>query len=392
MDKLFQNDNLFVRKEIAKNNINKIELVSKFYIIATVLFILLNALSTVESPMNAFFIFALPLLVIIIFNCICIYLVKSNRFIVNNMSIKKIERGVFTYILISFIGAGIVTIINSYYVGSAIFFTLIGFSTAAFFVIKPRLFIIPVAMSGAIILIGMYYLGDKSDINIINIAYFVTLTLICYLLNKMYNQFFISTIKIKSELMKENIYRKKISKDLKEANRKLMVQNSIDPLTNLQNRMSFNNYLETLKKQSTIMSVKLTAVMIDIDSFKKYNDFYGHAKGDEVISMVGKVIFEISDKFGIFAARYGGEEFTMLILNVSSYKVNSICEELMSEVAKLQIPHECSDVDSVITISIGAETIIAKSPQQVMQVIDDADKMLYKVKRSGKNAYLVQTH
>ena len=385
-------DKLFVRKEIAKNNLKKIELLSKIYILATVLIIGLNSLSTIESPSNAIFIFAFPLIGVIIFNLVCIYLVKSARISVNNKSVRKIERGVFTYIILSFIGASIVTIINSYYVSSTIFYSLILYSSAAFFVIKRRLFAIPVAISAGIILVGMYYFGKTELINTIDVAYFLALTILGYLLNNMYNQFFISTIKIKSELMKENIYRKKISKDLKEANRKLMVQNSIDPLTNLQNRTSFNNYLETLKELTSRTNVKLTAVMIDIDCFKKYNDHYGHAKGDEVISSVGKVIFEIGDKYGVFAARYGGEEFTLLIHNVASYKVKLICEELMQGIAQLSIPHEHSDVGEFITISIGAETVVARTPQQVMEVIDDADKMLYRVKRSGRNAYLVSSH
>ena len=391
MDELYLKDQLFIRKEIAKNNLKKIELLSKIYILATIFIIGLNTLSTVESPSNAIFIFVLPLLGIIIFNAVCIYIIKSSRINVNNKSVRNIERGVFAYILISFIGAAIVTIINSYYVSSTIFYSLILYSSAAFFVIKSRLFAIPVLLSAGIMIFGMYYFGETHIINKIDVAYFFVITIIGYLINKMYNQFFISTIKIKLELMKENVYRKKISKDLKEANRRLMIQNAIDPLTNLQNRTSFNNYLETLKQLTSRTSVKLTAVMIDIDCFKHYNDFYGHAKGDEVISSVGKIIFEIGEKYGVFAARYGGEEFILLIQNATSYKVNLICEELMNGVAQLSISHEHSDVDDIITISIGAESVIARNPQQVMEVIDNADKMLYRVKRSGRNAYLVSS-
>ena len=78
--------------------------------------------------------------------------------------------------------------------------------------------------------------------------------------------------------------------------------------------------MEFLEKIASSSSLYLTAIMVDIDCFKKYNDYYGHSKGDSVISEVGKVIFNVGDKYGIFAARYGGEEFTLLLYNHSESK------------------------------------------------------------------------
>ena len=68
-----------------------------------------------------------------------------------------------------------------------------------------------------------------------------------------------------------------------------------------------------------------------------------------------------------------------------------VCEEILKEVAKLRIPHEFSDVHHVVTVSIGAKLLVASEAKHMMQVFDQADSLLYEVKRSGKNAYKVSS-
>lgn len=385
-------DNLFLRKEIAKNNVRKVSKLSKIYVFAIPVVVLLNAISTIGHHDLAMLYYLIPLAVLLLLNGLSIFIVKKVKVKVSDQTINRVEIAILMYVYIQFISAAFVTVTSTYYMGNTIFYSLIIFSMSAFFVIKSSVYVVPVLLSSILIVVGMF-IYDASATNLpFHIIYFLALGVLGYILNNTYNNFFINNVNIKAELVRENLYRKKISKDLKEANRKLMIQNTIDPLTSLQNRMSFNSYLETLKNMTTVSPVKLTAVLIDIDCFKRYNDFYGHAKGDHVISKVGNVIFEIGEKYGVFAARYGGEEFTIIMHKVSSIKVKLICEELLREVSKLKIPHLRSDVDEIITISIGAETITARKPNEVLQVIEDADKMLYEVKRNGKNAYLVSSN
>ena len=386
------NDALFLKREIARNNLSKIVKLGKINLLASFIIFILNVSSNEllddESTLHPIF----PLVLIMVFNIVCILIVKLYKFNYTKRTLKNIENAVFYYIFISLFGSAFIMIIDQDYINSGLFYTLIVFAAASFFIIKPHLFIIPVAASGVMIIITMIGNNESQAVITIQIVYMVALTIISSTLANAYNIFFIKNIRIKAELIDEIQYRKKISKDLREANRKLLVQNSIDPLTGLQNRMSFNNHLESLKKIITESNrLIVSAVMIDIDYFKKYNDFYGHAKGDEVIAKVGTVIFSTSEKYGIFAARYGGEEFILLLQNQTEEIVKLVCEEIIKDVAKLRIPHEFNDVDHVVTVSIGAKTVEASNAHHIMQVIDQADAMLYEVKRTGKNAYMVSS-
>ena len=326
-----------------------------------------------------------------IFNIVCILLGRFYRINYTKKTLKNIENAIFYYLSISLFGSAFIMIIDQDYINSALFYTLVVFVAASYFVIKPHLFIIPVVASGVMIILTMIENNESQAVITIQIVYMVALTIISSTLANAYNLFFIKNIQMKADLIEEIHYRKKISKDLREANRKLLIQNSIDPLTGLQNRMSFNRHLENLKKLTNSGPLIVSAVMIDIDGFKKYNDFYGHAKGDVVIEKVGKVIYSISEKYGIFAARYGGEEFTLLLQNQTEEKVKQICEEIIQEVAKQRIPHEVSDVHHVVTVSIGAQTIHASEPKHIMQAFDQADALLYEVKNSGKNAFKINS-
>ena len=180
---------------------------------------------------------------------------------------------------------------------------------------------------------------------------------------------------------------KKLSEELREANKKLAIQASMDPLTNLYNRRAINEYIEQLEKRTLEQSYLLSAVVLDIDYFKLYNDTYGHTSGDEVLKKVGEVLLQVAKKYKVFIARWGGEEFTMLIDEQSESKVQQICEEIIYEIHSLQLEHRASLVDNVVTVSVGAHTQIAHTSGDILACIEHADAALYSVKENGRNNY-----
>lgn len=159
-----------------------------------------------------------------------------------------------------------------------------------------------------------------------------------------------------------------------------------DALTGLLNRRFLNEFIvENCNnyKDRGIVSV----LMIDIDYFKKYNDKYGHLKGDEVLSKIGKLLNSICYKDKDMAIRYGGEEFLLLIQNTTYEESINLANEILNEVRALNIEHEESPLNSKITVSIGI-SIGKEQNEDYKMLIEYADKALYTAKKSGKNRYI----
>lgn len=384
-----QQSRSFLKKEIAKNNIMKISRLSKMNIVAAIIIFVLNVVSSqllsLPFSINQY----LPLFFLCLFHISCIAFVTFFKISYTVANFKKIESFVDIYVAISLIATAFVVGIYPENLTYMVFYSLLIFTIATFFIMRLKSLLIPSIISSCLIVCSFVLQSISEQSVTIYLSFLIALHVIgCYLLQT-HTLFFIKNMSIKEDLIEEIQYRKEISKDLREANRKLLIQNMIDPLTGLQNRMSFNSHLDLLKNQTEQMNLNVAAIMIDIDCFKKYNDFYGHTKGDEVISKVGQAIFETSEKYGVFAARYGGEEFVLLMHNHPIVRVKTLCDELIHKVAVLNIPHENSDVDRVITISIGAKIIEASNPRHIIELIDYADSLLYEVKRGGKNTYII---
>jgi diguanylate cyclase len=157
----------------------------------------------------------------------------------------------------------------------------------------------------------------------------------------------------------------------------------IDVLTGLHNRKAFDKKLkelyDTFKEKGTLFS----AMMVDIDFFKKFNDTYGHKIGDEVLHIVASTLME-SVKGKDFAARYGGEEFIVLlpdtILSNASIVGEQIREALSGKSLKLK---KTGQKIENITASFGVSQI--HPDDTIDAVIERADKALYHAKDSGRN-------
>jgi diguanylate cyclase (GGDEF)-like protein len=123
--------------------------------------------------------------------------------------------------------------------------------------------------------------------------------------------------------------------------------------------------------------------MIDIDSFKDYNDRHGHLHGDEVLKLTAG-IFREQIRNSDIVARYGGEEFVVVMPETSKELALLVGEKLCRAYAEYPFPLQDSQPGGRLTISIG----VASFPQDASgarELIDIADKALYLAKREGKN-------
>lgn len=170
--------------------------------------------------------------------------------------------------------------------------------------------------------------------------------------------------------------------ELKNLQKKLEHQAYYDELTQVFNRRAFFQYctegfLEAKKDQTAF-----TVVLMDIDYFKKVNDTYGHAVGDQVLIHVAQTIQNQLKERGLFA-RYGGEEFVLAFNGLTLLEGEAIANELRSYVASQ--PLETLGELITITLSCGVAEAITEEEETLYQLLHKADMALYCAKQEGRN-------
>ncbi|AVR38486.1 sensor domain-containing diguanylate cyclase [Klebsiella quasipneumoniae] len=154
-----------------------------------------------------------------------------------------------------------------------------------------------------------------------------------------------------------------------------------DALTGTANRRALNAYLAEIWQQNTPLSL----MMIDVDYFKRYNDRYGHQAGDECLSSVAQVLKMAVRAEDDLVARYGGEEFVVALPRVPLVHATAIAERIQQKIHEAALPHEASEVASVVTVSIGIVDSDGTVPMETL--IARADSALYQAKNKGRNQW-----
>ncbi len=181
--------------------------------------------------------------------------------------------------------------------------------------------------------------------------------------------------------------------DLETAQAEILRQNkelerlaSRDPLTGCLNRRAFYTAFEHVFAESRTRGSELCCLMIDIDHFKRINDQFGHAVGDQAIQSVANCLctgLRLTDTVG----RYGGEEFCLMFPNTTITEASDLAERL-----RIRIGTEASDrmrmvSGLAITVSIGVSAM-KLGARTALELIDQADKALYAAKEGGRNCVM----
>ncbi|MBV5260346.1 GGDEF domain-containing protein [Synechococcus moorigangaii CMS01] len=168
-------------------------------------------------------------------------------------------------------------------------------------------------------------------------------------------------------------------------NQQLEDLSHLDALTGIANRRLFDLSLQREWRRALRYQHSLALMMIDIDFFKAYNDYYGHQKGDACIQQVADLIKVMARRTTDLAARYGGEEFVLLLTHVDRDSAQNIAQDLLGAIANAQIPHPKSAISPFITISIGLHVTQPNADVTIEQFIRQADQALYQAKRAGRD-------
>jgi len=167
------------------------------------------------------------------------------------------------------------------------------------------------------------------------------------------------------------------------ANERLAELSHTDPLTGLANRRRLTEVLHSMWHSAVAQHVPLSALMIDIDHFKSYNDRYGHPAGDRCLRRVAAAVAECV-RSGDLVARYGGEEFIVLLSEVGPATAQDVAQRIRRAVRALEQPHEESSF-GIVTVSIGVSSLNPSQESSPDRLVEEADTRLYRAKRSGRD-------
>ncbi len=176
-----------------------------------------------------------------------------------------------------------------------------------------------------------------------------------------------------------------VSSQLRLVNGALELLSQQDGLTGLHNRRFFDTHLGDQVAIARRYGRPLALVLCDVDSFKAYNDHYGHQAGDECLKRVAVALRSCCRRTADMAARYGGEEFAIILPETGMSDALRVAEAAREAVARLGIAHEKSPTAPHVSISGGIAVLLHNGNNSAAQLIMEADQCLYRAKHLGRN-------
>ncbi|GAB1263504.1 diguanylate cyclase [Aurantivibrio infirmus] len=163
-----------------------------------------------------------------------------------------------------------------------------------------------------------------------------------------------------------------------------------DGLTELYNRRAFEEIAEKQWQVITRAHNPVSVLMIDVDHFKTYNDYYGHHAGDDCLKKVAQILKQTLHRPADILARYGGEEFIALLPDTDLSGAKVVADALRTAIEDAGIPHERSNHSEFVTVSIGGASADHTTGLPRQELGKEADKALYEAKDSGRNCTKVR--
>ena len=158
-----------------------------------------------------------------------------------------------------------------------------------------------------------------------------------------------------------------------------------DGLTGAANRRMFDARLDQEWKNAARSGQPLSVILLDIDYFKQYNDFYGHIRADERLTQVAQTLMLATGRPGDLVARFGGEEFVLLLPETGAATAREIAERCQRMIGNMGIPHEKSPIAPSLTVSMGVGTATPLAQTDAMDFMHSVDQLLYAAKQNGRN-------
>jgi len=169
----------------------------------------------------------------------------------------------------------------------------------------------------------------------------------------------------------------------------LRARSYVDGLTGIANRRYFDVALDRELRRAQRLGGQVALLLVDIDSFKAYNDHFGHQQGDTCLTTVAQALASRLKRPADVAARYGGEEFAAILPDTALDQAALLANAIREHVAALALPHAASAYFPVVTLSIGVAAFDPVRLKDPALLIEAADKALYAAKHGGRNRVVV---
>ena len=175
------------------------------------------------------------------------------------------------------------------------------------------------------------------------------------------------------------------TQELANANLRLQKLSQTDGLTGIANRRHFDERLAHEWARAQRTQVPLSLIMLDVDRFKHFNDFYGHVAGDACLQALSRVLEQAGARRDEdIAARYGGEEFVVLLPGLDAQAAQRVAEHVQQAIWALAMPH-ADTATGIVTVSFGVASVVPQRNQESNTLVQTADEAMYRAKQAGRN-------
>ncbi|MEC1179735.1 GGDEF domain-containing protein [Metasolibacillus meyeri] len=354
-----------------KFNIDNIHRAKYFAWIAIMLESLLIVLNIVQNKAiwNYYLLFYILLLVFSALFLVLLY-VLDKRF----YHYKLMKIAIWSYYWFTLMWGASITLLDQSSYGQVTAYLINLLGIAVMYHVRLKYFVLLQSIPTFYLLGGLLIVQSDSAIvfaHFINITLFIIISVVgSYFIYRGYYKMF----EQEQLLLQKN-------NQLTFVNSDLQLLATHDELTAIPNRRGLYDYVEATMGEEPR---HITAVLLDIDAFKYFNDYYGHLEGDKVLQEVAAILKELAGEH-YFVARFGGEEFIYLMFDVERKTTMHFANKICNVVEQRRIQHKASPFFPYVTVSIGIATNPFCKKDDLHQLFQDADTALYNAKKAGRN-------
>jgi diguanylate cyclase (GGDEF) domain len=395
-DRLSASERDALETSIIEENIHKGRILAHIVVVFEMIYIVIDIISKILKVDSRFnYDSYLGMYCIMIFLNV-VYLLAVRRFKNESGEPKKrkLRQEITTIVYLTLVMSwgSVISLMDQRLYGQLMTFMVNMITCSVIYLMDTRQLLIPYSASVLGLFIGLPFFQKSRDILIGHYVNLLVFIVISWVASRIIYCNFCENYKTRILIKKSNLLlenkieeNRKINIQLEIANEQMKELALLDDLTGIPNRRSFREFIDRAFQTFVKKDSSISIIMIDIDFFKQYNDYYGHSEGDKILIATAGQINAIINNTSEYFVRWGGEEFIYAAFNKAEEEIREIAETIRIKVEDLKIPHGQPPAGPYVTVSLGTCTLLTAAKQDVSTAIRLADQALYLAKSAGRN-------